>query len=253
MYNQSRVWFRNSKGQRLAGILYRQRAASALAVLVPGLAGGKSEGELLVSVAKALASKGYNVIRFDHAGVGESDGKSEDTTRMTRADDVKSAIAFCKKVTSSKNVVLIGLSIGAAVSVLAYSGKEKTMVFYSPALDYSVMDEFRNTRKAMRELAEKGYITGYSGLGYIKLGKGMVYETDRLDLQEYAGKVKCPVLLIRGSKDGDITTETAKRTAKWFKNAEFREIKGADHMFTGRGQRSTICRLTLEWLAGQLS
>lgn len=78
----------------------------------------------LLEIAKALVSRGYNVLTFDLRGHGESEGNKV-SFGCYEAYDVLGAFDFIvkKKNIPPQNIGLMGFSYGAMVSILA-AGKE---------------------------------------------------------------------------------------------------------------------------------
>lgn len=74
-------------------------------------------GEKTLDMIKSLLAKGYNVLAFDFRNSGESSGKLT-TVGIFEKDDLLGAVKYVKS-TGSKNVVLMGFSMGAATSIMA--------------------------------------------------------------------------------------------------------------------------------------
>jgi uncharacterized protein len=75
---EERVHFKNSQGQRLAGIVQvpddlkpGERRSGFL--MLPGL-GSNKDSSSMIAVAKALAGYGYGAMRFDMRECGDSEG-----------------------------------------------------------------------------------------------------------------------------------------------------------------------------------
>jgi hypothetical protein len=249
-----KVYFKNSKGQRLVGIFHSQEKSNpAAVVMASGLGGDKDENGLFARVAEALAKEGYAILRFDYAGTGESEGRSEEATRKTEAEDLKAAISFMKKETKFQKLILIGLSMGAAVSTLSYSTQVNTMIFYSPAVIFSPLrTRYSKDPKVMKELKEKGFISRQRSWGKFRIGKALLDESENLGVQQIAKKVACPILIIHGSEDDVIRIERAYKTRKLFSDAELKIIEGADHNFTKKQHEKELIKLTLAWLRKHL-
>lgn len=72
----------------------------------------------ILNLAKTLVEQGYNVLTFDFRSSGESEGKICSIGEKEKFDLLR-AIEFAKKEKKSKNIYLIGWSMGATVSILA--------------------------------------------------------------------------------------------------------------------------------------
>ena len=78
-----------------------------------------------VRIARTLAGKGIGVLRFDFAGIGQSEGDCAETSFTSNVDDLVSA---CKAMAEEGRPVslLIGQSLGGA-AVLAAAGQCSTV------------------------------------------------------------------------------------------------------------------------------
>lgn len=72
----------------------------------------------ILNLAKTLVQEGYNVLTFDFRASGESNGKICSIGEKEKFD-LLSAIEFAKKHKKSKDIYLIGWSMGAVVAILA--------------------------------------------------------------------------------------------------------------------------------------
>ena len=247
---EEKVNFKNSKNQNLAGILHIPSVEKpAAVVMIHGLGGDKNEWGLFVNIAKKLCKNGYMVLRFDCAGSGESDGIFRNVTRQTEADDLSFAINFIKKQNIDKEkIAIIGLSLGASVSLIAYTSKIKTMVLLSAAIVGNVLEErYGGNEKYLKELNEKGYFKRISIPKSLEIGKELFYETNNLNLKEIAEKIDAPILLIHGSKDDVVPIENAKILVNFFKNVELKIIEGSGHNYRKSKYEAMVISYTLDW------
>ena len=78
-----------------------------------------------VRIARTLAGQGIGVLRFDFAGIGESEGPFHETSFASNVDDI---VAACSAMAEHGWPVslLIGHSLGGA-AVLAAAGQCKTV------------------------------------------------------------------------------------------------------------------------------
>ena len=110
---------------QLAGRLHCPDHASSRSVGVVIVVGGPQyrigSHRQFVSLADALASAGYPVLRFDYRGMGDSDGELRGFGAVH--EDIAAAIdAFCAAVPGVERVALWGLCDAATASI-AYAGR----------------------------------------------------------------------------------------------------------------------------------
>lgn len=98
---------------------------------------------VFVSCARALAERGYAVLRFDYLGAGDSSGMSADTSLATHRADLQAAIRTLEqRLPSVQRIGLIGLRLGASfAAMLLESGSQSPrlrsapLVLWDPILD----------------------------------------------------------------------------------------------------------------------
>jgi pimeloyl-ACP methyl ester carboxylesterase len=125
-----KVFFRNSVGDKIVGILHGKRNAHAI-VLVHGLTGDKDEHGLFVNAAERFSDMGFLVLRFDLSGSGESSGPFNQDDAERWKDDLNAAISFLRKI-GVRKIALVGLSLGAYISTLCSSKTVRCVALWSP-------------------------------------------------------------------------------------------------------------------------
>jgi len=97
-------------------------------------------------LAQRLAADGFDVLRFDYEGTGDSDGDLEEPGRVAAwTANIGRMIAEAQALTRSPHVALVALRIGAALALQAASecGGVDRLVLWSP---------YRSGRAYVREL-----------------------------------------------------------------------------------------------------
>lgn len=95
-----------------------------------------------VNFARALASHGYPVLRFDYRGTGDSEGNFEDATLESCLADIRSAIEILKDQSDqTERLGLLGLRMGATLAALTAETLPQisTLVLWEPILN---VDEY---------------------------------------------------------------------------------------------------------------
>jgi pimeloyl-ACP methyl ester carboxylesterase len=107
--------------------------------------------DMLVKIARALASRGVPALRFDMRGRGESTGAVMETDLDAMIDDTVAAAAFLKAETGAQKVDAVGLCSGAniALGAAAHEGA------FGNVAALSILP-FQSHKSAMQELRRTG-------------------------------------------------------------------------------------------------
>jgi exosortase A-associated hydrolase 2 len=91
---------------------------------------------VLTDFARYACSHGYNVLRFDYRGCGDSEGDFEEATLSTRLSDIHRAIEILIERTGNDKIILFGLRLGATLAAAIASDGPRTdsLVLWEPVL-----------------------------------------------------------------------------------------------------------------------
>lgn len=174
------VVFANAAGHRLFGMLHRpavNRAPGVAVVLLsPGVKGRVAPHRLYVKLARRLCDAGYQVLRFDFYGLGDSEGELEE--KMLAAvyasvsagryvDDTITAMNWLQREFQIEKFVLAGLCGGAITGLFSGARDERVdalIGFGIPVIQYgdealryrhlSAGEQGRYRRGYLRKLAD---------------------------------------------------------------------------------------------------
>ena len=101
----------------------------------------------LQQLAMALCERGFDVLRFDYLGTGDSDGLCEEVTAATMGRDLLQARQHVIEKTGISSVSLVGLRLGATVAT-HYREAFQSMVLWDPVLSgkefLALLDRFHH-------------------------------------------------------------------------------------------------------------
>lgn len=133
---------------RLAYVRHRPALSRNVCVVIVGPIGAERERSYrtIVEFARSLTERGYEVLRFDHRGHGESDGAFEDATIELWGSDARRVVeclhaAFSSRVHGTNGrTVLLGVRIGALIaSELFADGVGDAAVFFGSSDGQSLL------------------------------------------------------------------------------------------------------------------
>ena len=231
---QEKVYFENSKGDKLCGILSDPIGDKRpMIILCHGFSTGK-DATTCVKLEKILNGKEISTFRFDFFGHGESDGKFENITISEAVDDILNAIKFLKAKGYNK-IGLFGSSFGGIASIMAASKTTDLFVLAlkSPVSNYKERDLERKTEQELEGWREKGYKYYMKGDGSkLRLNYSFFEDYDNNDGYEVAKKIMIPTLIIHGDADDDVPIGQSRKISRLIKNCRLEIIKDADHRYS---------------------
>jgi len=231
---KEKVYFKNSKGDKLCGILSNPTddVSKPIIILCHGLSSNKDTSTYM-KLENVLNKKNISTFRFDFYAHGESEGKFEEITVSEGVDDVLKATAFLKNKEYSK-IGLIASSYGGAASIMAASKTNDLFVLclIAPASDYEEVRTLKYGKEGIKKWKEKGYIY-YEKKDGRKLKCNYSFFEDIKDNKAYdvADKIKIPTMIVHGDNDPTVPIEQSKKICRLIKNCKLEIIKGAGHSF----------------------
>jgi uncharacterized protein len=88
-------------------------------------------------LSRQLAAQGFNVLRFDYYGSGDSAGDDSDVRLSGWREDIVAAIEELKDITQTKAVALVGLRLGASLAAQIAASRRQdvaALVLWDPAI-----------------------------------------------------------------------------------------------------------------------
>lgn len=249
-YKIEKVFVQNKKNEKLAGLRdlpTTNRGKYPTVVLVHGFGANKTEYGMFDDLAKRLASNGYQIYRFDFAGLGESEGTYSFTTLSKQAEDLESILDFVKTQPTTDNfkLGLVGMSLGTAV-ITAFQPQNIRALVY--------LGSVSEPHKTLKELFGTGYNPDGMSVRITSEEKRVeIYgdfwkNFDNYNLPDLIKNIKAPILFIHGEKDSKVGVESARL---YFDNAntpkDLKIVKNADHGFYEPDERKEMIDLTEGW------
>jgi alpha-beta hydrolase superfamily lysophospholipase len=231
---------------------YPGRRGAPAAVFVPGL-GSNKRGEKALYFAERFNAHGWSFLALDLRGQGSSDGSTRGLTMTRMLTDLEAALKWLDRRCTCTNAVLIGVSMGAAVSAWLAALQPMrigSVVMIAPSLrfpsaaavlDRSALDRWRKT--GVRRIRNK-WIDLEIGYGFVK------------DARQYAPRLlhkryQAPTLILHGMADEVVPWRVS---AEFAENCRGRDIqlflfKDGDHRLTA--QKELLFGVMWAWLPQQ--
>jgi alpha-beta hydrolase superfamily lysophospholipase len=222
------VW-RGAGGQSIVGV--RHRVAStysasgngprATLVFLHGWSGYKSgPHQMLARAARFFAARGFEAVRFDFAGRGDSEGDAALATLATMSDDTRAVLDWCRaQAQSGQKIVVVGLCSGCEVALGSARDDIAALALWSAPVFAAQASSSRDNRKRLHHLAQ------------------------------YARKLLRPATYLKLLR-GEVDTKSVAAVAR-AKGGESKNVESGEPGQLPRGWRSQVLAGFGKWLAAR--
>ena len=232
---KSKLFFNNTKGDKLCGILSNptEKKEKPIIILCHGFTSNKNSPKY-VKLENILNRHEISTFRFDFYGHGESEGKFEDITISEAVNDILNAIKFLKQSGYSK-IGLVGNSFGGIASTMTASKTDDLfiLVLISPVSDYMGKMLAQKNRYPIDKWKKNGFMHHVSNDGTKRrLNYSFFKDSINNNGYEAAKKIGIPTLIVHGDSDETVPIEQSEKTSGSLKACRLEIIKGADHRYS---------------------
>jgi pimeloyl-ACP methyl ester carboxylesterase len=246
--DQEKISFRNSRGDRLSGVLHHpsKLRATGSVILCHGMESDKNS-EKLIFLSQALAGRGILALRFDFAYVGESSGQFADITYAGEVEDLSAAYAQMRRRETGR-IAILGSSMGGTVALLFAAREPEVagLVTLAAPLHPENFPKRILTPEHFQRWREQGF-TVYNGR---RLNLSLLEDLEKINVPEAARKIRCPVLILHGDADAVVPVEEAYELHACLATSKRLSIqRGADHRYSDPSDMQGALAEALDWLS----
>jgi pimeloyl-ACP methyl ester carboxylesterase len=187
---------------------------------------------------RRAASEGYNAVRFDFRGCGESDGDFVDQTLSSRIADLRSVLDFFEVESS----ILFGSSFGAktAFHTAVDDDRIRGIVGRAPV---TYNRSFADKRAVVRDEGQFEYETGHV------IDDRFFDDFDRYSFTDVATTVSSPVALFHGRDDESVPLrDSLDATAAFETDVLLDVFHGEGHLFSEEAE-ARMLEVVFDWLS----
>lgn len=243
---------KTTDGLRLYGTLHKVRfSKKPIVVIVHGYFSSNRVGphRLYYQIASALEAKGYNVVRFDLRGMGESEGDIQDVKYADHVSDLTSVLTSFRQRFNDVPIILIAHCIGCNVSLSIidiYRTYFKKVIFISPYFTTQSTINAFFSKEQRKEL----YLNGYT---YRKgIYADLSFFSGVNDFSEFCTLTKKHqdiILVISAANDQFIPMKDIKQFYKEIGQMPI-IIAKADHNYLDGDSRKELISKIIEYIEG---
>lgn len=231
--NYSKVTFKNSEGIELSGYLelpLNQEPHSF--VLFAHCFTCNKNYFAVKNIARALSKNGYGVLRFDFAGLGESEGDFSDTNFSGNVEDLLAAAKFLEKEHKAP-ALLIGHSLGGAAVIFAASELPSVEAVATIGAPSSPKHVEHLLKSGISEIQEKGVAEVNVGGRNFTIKEQFLTDLNTKDLSTLVKNFNKAFLVLHSPQDNVVGIKNAEELYIAARHPKsFVSLDGADHLLT---------------------
>ena len=190
-----------------------------------------------VGRCREAVERGYDAVRFDFRGCGDSDGTFAEATLSARIADLEAVLDYF----DPDPVVLFGSSFGGTVAFHRAVGDDRVEAVVTRApVTYGTFDDLRATIEA------EGEVRFDDGR---RIDARFLEDLDRYDFADVEAGLDCPVAIFHGSDDESVPVGDSFRAAENLQaDVMVQTYVGEGHRFS-REAESRMREQLFEWLS----
>lgn len=198
-------------------------------------------------IARALAEQGIATLRFDFAGIGESEGELAQTTLSTNVEDLLAAAEYLAAV-HRPPALLVGHSLGGAAALAAAGMLPEVRAVATIAAPFHP-DHLRRYLEPPGERAPERFEVEIAGRR-LTIGRAFLDDLRRHDPAGAVGRIRRPLMVLHAPDDPVVEIDQATRIFKAARHPKcFVALDGADHLLSRREDARFVGRLLATWSA----
>lgn len=244
--------FTGSRGQRLSGALDApDGSARGYAVFAHCFTCAKNS-LAATRISRALATLGIGVLRFDFAGLGQSEGEFADATFSADVADLGAAAVAMTEAGLAPSL-LVGHSLGGAAVLAAASGLPQIKAVVTIGAPFDVAHVSGQFGDSLAAIAEQGEAVVTLGGRPLTVRRSFI---DDLAHHDQAGRIAAlhrPLLILHAPRDAVVGIDNASAIFMAARHPKsFVSLDDADHLLTRAADAAYAAQVIGAWASRYL-
>ena len=250
---EKQIKFENHLGEMLAGTLHSAKDAPMGAIVAGHCFTCSRHTGILRRVCDQLSQAGFDVLRFDFSGNGQSQGGFEQSTWSKQILEMEAAINVMKDQ-GADWVGLTGHSLGAAIALLTARKVDSIAAVCRLAGRTSASRPISFLTPAQQErLVVDGQVEFTSRGRNLKITQAFFDDAESYDLVAATRSLTIPMLVVHGDQDEVIPVSEAYLAQETNpKRVTLHIVDGGDHMFSKPAQQQQVSQTVTDWFRHQV-
>ena len=252
MSRSHRVEFSNQKGLSLAGRLELPPGEPrAFAVFAHCFTCGKDVAAA-TRISRALAAKGFGVLRFDFTGLGNSDGDFANENFSSNVDDLIAAAEWLEREHAAPKL-LVGHSLGGAAVLVAGARVEHVEAIVTIGAPSSLQHVQHLFDGSLEQIREHGQANVTLAGRPFTIQRQFLDDLEQQDTRGALKQLGKATLILHSPQDEVVDVDHARRLYATLQHSKsFVSLDGADHMLTRREDSQYVADVIGAWASRYL-
>ena len=250
---EKQIQFENHQGEMLAGTLHSATGAPMGAIVAGHCFTCSRHTGILRWVCDELGKAGFDVLRFDFSGNGQSQGGFEHSTWSKQILEMEAAIDLMKD-RGADWIGLAGHSLGAAIALLTARKVDSIDAVCRLAGRTSASRPVSFLTPAQQErLVADGQVEFTSRGRQLTITQDFFDDAESHDLVAATRSLTIPMLVVHGDQDEIIPVSEAYLAQETNpKRVQLFVLDGGDHMFSSPAQQQQVSQTVTDWFRHQV-
>lgn len=200
------------------------------------------------NISRALTGNGFGVMRFDFAGLGDSDGTFSETTFSSNIEDVHAAMAYLAAEHKEPELI-IGHSLGGAAAIVAGAAAAHIKAIATIGAPAHI-DHIKNMfADQVPKIMDKGSAQVSIGGRPFTISRSFLEDLEKRDLVHILADMRKAILIAHSPQDTIVGIDNAAELYQAAHHPKsFLSLDGADHLMTNSDDSNYVGNMIASWV-----
>lgn len=250
----SQKWeFTGSQGDRLAGLLELPAGEVKAVALFAHCFTCSKDSFAAARISRALAARGFAVLRFDFTGLGASDGDFANTNFSSNVEDLVIAARALEERLQAPSL-LIGHSLGGTAVIVAARQLEGVRAVVTVNAPHEPAHVERLLEPAAAEIEDRGEATVRLGGRTFQIRKQFLEDIQGQKIDQHLKHLSAALLVLHAPGDEVVGVDNARQIFEAARHPKsFVSLDGADHLLRRREDAEYVAEVLSTWASRYLA